>query len=437
MKYASVPLNQNQNGWLQEDMLPAAYPTLVGDNQADWVVVGSGFTGVSFARRLASHDRNLKIIVIDAACAAESSSARNSGFIIGLPHNIGSSTAELKKAQSYRSLLQEGINQLTTVIEQQDIECEWENVGKYHCQVDTTQERVLKEYTDNLDTMNEPYQILEKESLYQKLGTRFYHKGIYTPSTILVNPAKLINALANSLPENVTVHNNTPVLKILPGAIAQVVTPYGTIKAANIMLATNALSRELAPVTSKQAAMATFASITAPLTEEQRKRLPAMSSWGLTPVNAIAGATLRYTQDHRFLIRQHVAAALNGRVTAVQTYQATQLHQRLFQKIYPQLGDVPLTRTWSGTISVTRNGAPVWGALSKNIYTAGGCNGAGVSKQTVAGTLLADFALGQDHPLIGAMQELGKANYLPPSPILDIAIAASLLKERYLGRREI
>lgn len=73
----------------------------------------------------------------------------------------------------------------------------------------------------------------------------------------------------------------------------------------------------------------------------------------------------------------------------------------------------------------------------KGVYSAGGCNGAGISKQTIAGTLLADYALGIDNPLIDAMQQLGQANYLPPSPILDIAIHASLLKERYIGRTEV
>lgn len=437
MKYASVPLNQNQNGWLRENVQPTVFPTLTRHEQADWVVVGSGFAGVSFARRLASHDPGLKIIVIDCASAAESSSARNSGFIIGLPHNIGSSTAELKKAQSYRTLLQAGINQLASLIEQQKIACEWENVGKYHCQVDATNERILKEYTDNLDVMSEPYNILNKEELYQKLGTRFYNKGIYTPNSVLANPASLITGLADSLPDNVAVYNNTPVMEIRHGNVIQVLTPYGTIKTTNVMLATNALSRELTPVTHRQAAMATFASITAPLTAQQRGKLPPMASWGLTPVNAIAGATLRYTQDHRFLIRQHVTPALNGRITAAQTYQATQLHRQMFNKVYPHLTDVALTRTWSGTISVTRNGAPVWGELKKGIYTAGGCNGAGVAKQTIAGTLLADYVLGHDHPMIGAMQELGKANYLPPSPVLDAAIALSLMKERFLGRKEI
>lgn len=437
MKYASVPFNQNENGWLNETSLTPRYPTLNQNTDADWVVIGSGYAGLSFARRLAHNNPNLKIILLDCATAAESSSARNSGFIIGLPHNIGSSTAELKKAQFYRTLLEEGIHQLATLTEQFAIECDWEGAGKYHCQVDKKNERVLQEYVDNLNTMSEPYQLLDKEMLYHKLGTHFYHKGIYTPNSILVNPAKLVVGLARSLPENVKVYNYTPVMAIQPGATIQVLTPYGNIRTANIMLATNALSRELTPINHNQAAMATFASITAPLSLEQQQRLPAMKSWGLTPVNAIAGATLRYTKDQRILIRQHVTPAICGRISAEQTYRVTQQHQQLFNKIYPQLADVPITNTWSGTISVTRNGAPIWGKLMKGVYSAGGCNDAGISKQTIAGTLLADYALGVDNPLIDAMQQLGQANYLPPSPILDIAIHASLLKERYIGRTEV
>ena len=434
MKYASIPFNQNHNGWLRET--PASRPALRGDCEADWAIVGAGFAGLAFARRLASHNPNLKIVVVDAASAAESSSARNSGFAIGLPHNIGSSTAELKKAQDYRSLLQAGIDELKTIVTDRGIDCEWEKAGKYHCQADARSESVLQEYRDNLELMDEAYEVLDRETLSQKLGTHFYHKGIYTPGAVLLNPASLAIGLAATLPENVTLYDMTPVMAIHYGKINRLVTPFGTLCAPKVMLATAALSRELAPGISKQAAMATFASLTAPLTDEQRQWLPIMKSWGLTPVNAIAGATLRYTGDRRILIRQHVVPALHGRVTATQTYAATRLHRATFNKIFPQLTDVSLTHSWSGTISVTRNGAPVWGALSGAVYTASGCNGAGISKQTIAGSLLADYALGYDNPLTATMLALGEANYLPPSPLLDAAIAGSLLKERWLGRKE-
>ncbi|QGN38131.1 NAD(P)/FAD-dependent oxidoreductase [Klebsiella oxytoca] len=438
MKFASVPFNQNQVGWPLNEADRHRQPSLSGDIKADWVVIGAGYAGVSFARRLASLDPQLNIVLIDAECAASSSSARNSGFIIGLPHNIGSSTAELKKAQDYRTLLQEGIRLLEETVNARQIDCEWENVGKYHCQIDPSSEAIMQEYMDNLQLMQEPYSLLNSEELYQKLGTRLYSKGIYTPGCILVNPAKLIAGLERHLPENITVYHQTPALAVhSEGGGIRVTTLQGTIRAAQVMLATNALSRELSPVTARQASMATYASITAPLTPEQRQRLPEMTSWGLTPVNAIAGATLRYTHDHRFLVRQHVDPALRGVITAGQTANAARQHLTLFRNAYPQLQDVPLERTWSGTISVTRNGAPVWGRLAPQIWTAGGCNGAGISKQTIAGTLLADLAMGQDNPLIAAMRSLGEANFMPPSPFLDIGVAGALWKERYMGRKEM
>ena len=168
--------------------------------------------------------------------------------------------------------------------------------------------------------------------------------------------------------------------------------------------------------------MATYASITAPLSPEQRQRLPAMQSWGLTPVNAIAGATLRYTHDHRFLIRQHVDPALRGMITAGQTARARQ-HLALFRNAYPQLQDVPLERTWSGTISVTLQRRAGLGELAPKVWTAGGRNGAGVSKQTIAGTLLADLAMGQGQPADRRHAVARPGNLMPPSPFLDVGVA--------------
>ncbi|WP_313677460.1 NAD(P)/FAD-dependent oxidoreductase [Pantoea vagans] len=437
MRYASIPFNHNQPGWPAGEHSFSPQPALQGDITADWVIVGAGFAGVAFARRLAEINPNLKIIIVEAHSTQQSASARNSGFVIGLPHNIGSSTAELKKANAYRNLLQEGIRQLEQVISQHHLKCDWERVGKYHCQAEPGNDAILKEYASHLDLMNEPWQMSDSEELYQKLGTHFYSKGIYTPGCVLVNPAQLIAGLNACLPENVQRFDNTPVLGIRYGSMAEVLTPFGVIKTPKVMLATNALSPELRPGLSRQAAMATFASITDTLMDEQLATLPPMQSWGLTPVNAIAGATFRFTSDRRFLIRQHVIPALRGQVNAARTYEAARLHEHLFKKVYPTLGSVKITHTWSGTISVTRNGAPEWGMLNKFLCTAGGCNGAGISKQTVAGTLLADFMMKQDNPHIADMLSLGKANVMPPSPALDIGIALSLMKERYLGRKEV
>ncbi len=431
-----LPLNQNVSGWLSQRAQPAIFPALTSTTEADWVVIGAGYAGLAFARRLAMLKPAWKIAVLEAGTAYDSASGRNSGFIIGLPHNIGSSTAELKKAHAYRQLLQAGIQWLKTLVDEHHIKCEWQAAGKYHCQVAPGQDKILRAYCDSLAQMAEEYQQLDTDALQEKLGTRFYHKAIFTPDTVLVNPALLIAGLADTLPENVKLWYHSPALAIDYHHGVTVYTATGAVRAKKVILATNALSGNLLPGLRRQAAMGTFASLTPPLNEAQLARLPKMASWGLTPVNAIAGATLRFTQDRRFLIRQHVIPALNGVISARHTRQAARLHQQLFRKIYPQLHDLSFSHCWSGTISVTRNGAPQWGKINDFLYTAGGCNGAGISKQTIAGLLLADYVAGEDNPLLAQMQALGKANWLPPSPVLDMAINGALLKERWTGRKE-
>ncbi|MGD8205485.1 NAD(P)/FAD-dependent oxidoreductase [Pantoea sp. FN0305] len=431
-----LPFNQNISGWLSQYPQPHLFPALTSLIDADWVVIGAGYAGLAFARRLATLKPAWKIAVLEAGTAYESASGRNSGFIIGLPHNIGSSTAELKKAHAYRQLLQAGMQRLKGLVDKHHIECEWESAGKYHCQVAAGQEKILQRYCSSLEQMAEDYQLLNSDALQEKLGTRFYHKAIFTPNTVLVNPALLISGLAATLPDNVSLWYHSPALTIDYHQGVTVYTATGAVRAKKAMLGTNALSGHLLPGLRRQAAMATFASLTPPLTQQQLARLPKMDSWGLTPVNAIAGATLRFTQDRRFLIRQHVIPALQGMISARQTQQAARLHSQLFHKIYPQLKDVAFSHCWSGTISVTRNGAPQWGRINKYLYTAGGCNGAGISKQTIAGELLADYAVGEDNPLLAEMQALGKANWLPPSPVLNIAINGALQKERWLGKKE-
>lgn len=438
MKYASIPFNQNKTGWPVHENERRHFPVLSGQHKAHWVVVGAGFSGVAFAQRLAERHPDSHIVLIDAESAMESASARNSGFIIGLPHNIGSSTSELKKAEHYRQLLQQGIRELQSRIQQTGIECDWHQAGKYHCQIAATDGHILQEYVESLKQMDAAYDLKDHAALSDELGTRLYHAGIYTPDSILVNPAALIAGLVRHLPANVTVYNHSPVVAIdYSGRHPRVLTMQGCVDAERVMLATNALSSALSPALNRQAPMATFASITEPLNAEQQQRISSTPGWGLTPVNAIAGATLRYTHDRRFLIRQHVEPALKGIVTARQTWNAAQRHAAFFAKAYPQLSDVKIEHTWSGTISVTRNGAPVWGQVGPAVWAVGGCNGAGISKQTIAGRLLADYVLGEDNPLIASMQALGQANWMPPSPFLDVGIAASLMKERYLGRHEI
>jgi len=145
----------------------------------------------------------------------------------------------------------------------------------------------------------------------------------------------------------------------------------------------------------------------------------------------------RRSTDPRFLKREHVNFAPGLVTDAVETGRHARRHQQLFARIYPQLQDVNMAYTWSGLISITRNGAPVWGNLSENVYSSAGCNGSGSSKQSAFGRLLAEHALGEDNPLLADMEAVGRANYLPPRPFLDVGVKSFMARERWRSRSEM
>jgi len=279
--------------------------------------------------------------------------------------------------------------------------------------------------------------LLEKHELSQRLGTEFYQRAIYTPNCILVNPAALVAGLAASLPANVSVYTQSPVLEVGTSGKICAITPHGEVKARKLMVAINGAARGLPHFKGSVFAMSTLATLTEPLTPAQRARIGDIAAWGLTPVNALAGATLRYTHDHSFLIREHVNFAPKLHTDAVETGRHARRHQQLFTRLYPQLDDVAMAYSWSGLISITRNGAPVWGEIAPNVYSSVGCNAAGISKQSAFGRLLADQVLEVDNPLTKDMTSLGRANYLPPRPLLDVGVKSFMALERWRSRHEL
>ena len=49
--------------------------------------------------------------------------------------------------------------------------------------------------------------------ILKRLGTSFYKVGVFTNGGILLNPGKLIKSMINALPKNVTLFENTILLK--------------------------------------------------------------------------------------------------------------------------------------------------------------------------------------------------------------------------------
>ena len=433
-----LPADDRTNGW--SAILPRREPRLPASQPAsfDWLVVGAGYAGLSAARRLALLNPTQSVALLEAQQVGEGAHGRNAGFAIDLPHNNDHDPDNLQKGLRHIRLSRYGIGLLDDLVASHAIDCQWSRSGRYDCAVSPEiSRRILGATAAELDALQEPYQILRAEALHERLGTRYYNCAIHTPGTRLMNPAALSRGLADSLPPNVHLFENSPVLEFEPGPMVAAILQRGVkITARRAILTNNAFIGRFGYFRRQLLPFVLFASLSRPLDGEERRRLGGTGDWGITPAHGIAGATLRYTQDGRILFRYGFQFAPELRCADSLRARMRQVHHALFKARFPMLGEVALEHFWAGFLSLSQNGAPGWGRLSDNVHVAGNCNGVGIARQTTAGALAAELACDTGHPLIADMMALGTPELLPRRPILDIGVRAYLAAQKWAGRSE-
>jgi glycine/D-amino acid oxidase-like deaminating enzyme len=433
-----LPADDRTNGW--SALLPRRAPRapLQGNLHVDWVVVGAGYAGIAAARELSQRQPGASIALVEAGEVGENASGRNSGFAIDLPHAPSTSAEMTEQGRRAIRVGRFALDELGRLINEHHIECDWQRRGRYHAAVtDGIAAKVLKTYAANLDAWREPFQWLDRRQLRQSLGTDYYGAAIYTPGTYLMNPAALVRGLADSLPPQVTLFENSPVTEVeFKGSSPFIRTPQGRIRFGKLILAVNAFSQSFGVFKERQVPVLLFASLTKPLTAAQQARLGTDPNWGITPAHGVAGSTLRLTADKRLLIRHGFDYSPSLRTDEARREEARAAHRQLLQRRFPDLGDLDIEHFWMGWLAVSQNHAPAFGQVAEHVYAASCCNGSGIVRHTAAGMLIANVALGRDNPLIGDFLVQGTASYIPPRPLRDVGVRLKLMWDMAGGRAE-
>lgn len=109
-KPRKLPYDGVKNGWYATLPEPAPARILEGDIKADWLVLGGGACGLSFARRLAELWPDDSIAVIEGMRVGYGTSGRNAGFM--LSHHSHGGIKNLDAAKKSDRLFQTGRNYL-------------------------------------------------------------------------------------------------------------------------------------------------------------------------------------------------------------------------------------------------------------------------------------------------------------------------------------
>lgn len=432
-----LPRDDDGNGWSR--ILPprTPKPPLEGEHGADWIVLGAGWAGLAAARRLAENRPGDAIALLDAGQVGENASGRNSGFAIDLPHNVGASLEELDASHRFMALARAAIAWLEGQVERHAIACDWSRRGKYHAARSARASRdILQPFARELEALGEPYRWLDRAALTDELGTPYYHAAIHTPGCVLMNPAALCRALADHLPANVALYENTPAVRMERANGIALATPAGSVRAQRMILAANGFAEQFGFFRNRLVPIAAHASLTRPLDDGEHAALGGVGDWGLTPANAIAGVTMRFTKDRRILIRQGFRHAPTMRAGDDERRAARRQHTACFRARFPMLPDVAMEHSWTGFVCFSRNGAPGFGQVAGDVWAAVCQNAVGVTKGTISGLLAADMACGRDNELIAYMNALGAPAPLPPRPLTRIAVPLRIAWDIWSNRHE-
>ena len=431
-------INDNNCVWLNLLQDRNNTKTLSENLRCDYLIIGAGYTGLSAARKLSEINKNSKIVIVDAQLAGEGGSGRNSGYLVDTTLNDGfTSNKDLKNYKIKTEIFNLGIKTVKKYIQEFQVDCDWNECGKYFASSNLKDEKKAKSFSNLLNDLGFQNEIFDSSKLTNRLGTTFYKIGVYTKGGILLNPAKLVRSMIDTLPENVELFENNQLLQWKKTSnLIECNFKTSQIKTKNLIFCTNGFLKSLNIKTSYNFPITLTASMTRPLTNAEFADIGSPKEWGVLPIRPM-GATIRMTKDHRILIRNTAEVRNPKSMNLIQLNKKSKIHLNGIKKRFPNLPDNIIENSWSGIVCRSGNSSQIFEKIDSNIYAAGCYNGSGIGVGTLFGEQIAIMASNQQSEEISIIEKRKKPNWLPPQPFLNLGIYTRLAYERIRARSDV
>jgi len=430
--------NDKSCSWIKDLQIRTNIKTVNSNLSCDWLIIGAGYTGLSAARKLGQLYQNQKIILVDAQLAGEGASGRNSGYLVDTTLNDGfTSNNDLDNYKKKTNIYDLGINAVKKFISEYQVDCDWNECGKYFASSKKEDEKILINFSDTLTKLGFEHNLLSNNVLFKRLGTNFYNVALHTKGGILLHPGKLVRAMIDVLPKNVCLYENSSLLSWdKTKDIISCKFKNGRINTKKIIFATNGFLKSLGIKSNYNFPITLTASMTRSLTDDEFKSIGQPKEWGVLPVRPM-GATIRMTKDKRILIRNTAEVYNPFRMSKIDLEKRS-INQKIgIQKRFPQLPDNIIQSSWSGVVSRTRNSSQIFEKIDSNVFAAGCYNGSGIGVGTLFGEQIAIKASEENSKEIETIEARSKPTWLPPQPFLNLGVKTRLIYERLRARSEI
>jgi glycine/D-amino acid oxidase-like deaminating enzyme len=386
-------LDDNVSMWAHTVDPVEPRPTLEGTVQADVVIVGAGFTGLSTAYEMSRRFPDRGIVVLEARAVGNGASGRNGGMMLNWVNGIDShDEASTKRIWA---TTQQGMDWITETIRAEGLRVRLRRDG---CLETFTSHRRAEEAhakVERLRGWNIPLEYLQGPELARHVRAEGVVGAILDRTAGQLHGLELVRELARVLAQdrNVAIYEQSPVERIEEGAVHAVHTPKGVVRARTLVLAVNGYAPRLGYFARELFPLHSHCIATAPLPPER---------WDAVGWGRIAGAVddldrisfASMTADGRLLFGGGSNASYDYRYGNATTHppseRAYDAVRATMLRYFPKLADAPIADRWSGVLGITMNRRPTMGRRG-NVLWALGYSGHGVTLANLAGTVLTDL----------------------------------------------
>jgi glycine/D-amino acid oxidase-like deaminating enzyme len=371
---------------------------LARDLTVDVAVIGAGYSGLSAAYAL--QKRGVDCAVFDANPVGWGASGRNGGvvsskFRLSFPQI--DKLHGLDTAKRMHRLAHDGVRVVESFIDEFKLErAHFEHTGSLRCAHTERAFAAICAEADWVRTqLGDPSMTVQSsDEVTSETGSREFVGGVLSADAGTILPLEYVYGLARGLTaRGVPIYEATPVVEMTrsqsgpAGVVLR--TPGGTVRARQVIVATNAYSDLTSATAAYQRELVPFRS--AMIATE---RLPAELDSRLMTQRRSYTETRRMMKwfrkvDGRMLFGGRDAFGKEGQATGFDAL------QRAMVALFPDLAGLRIEYQWSGYVGMTFNALPHVGRSDDATTFCLGYNGAGVAMASLLGQHAAALALGE------------------------------------------
>lgn len=383
-----LPQEANENSlWAESAVAAQSCETLGGALQADVLVVGAGFTGLSSALHLA--EQGASVVLLEADSIGFGGSGRNAGLVnAGIwktPEHV-TRVLGAEAGRRFNEALRDSPASVFQLVERYQMQCQARRCGTLHIAHSRAGMIYLEDRCRQLQDIGAAVELVDGAAAQTLSGSPAYRYGaIHDPHAGTIQPLSYARELARvAIEQGVSLFTNSAIKALKRHQEHWLATTaQGQVTAKQVILATNAYADAGSQgVRESTLPVYIFHCATPPLSAD------VLAS--IIPERQGLWDTHKLLTSSRIDEQGRLVMSFPGRLQGGQMDLRRDWATRRRDYLYPQLRGTPWAYFWTGRIGVTTNNLLRVQLLAPGLFAPSGFNGRGIGTGSVMGKYLAE-----------------------------------------------